>query len=593
MNTPTNLPRRATSAFLALMILVLCNATAQTITQTIVLQLGWNAIYVEVQPVNQNPAAVFSDAAISKVWDFRDRTVAADFIQNAEESAWNTANWLLYVPGPEGAVLNNLSAVQANRGYLVKVDGSVPIPLNITGTPVVRDPAWTPNAFNLKSFPVDPANPSTFASYFAAAPAHFNSAANALRPMYRLNSTGSWVQVAGTDLMKSGEAYWVYSEGASTFKAPVEISVGAGTSLNFGSTTETLSLSLRNRTASARSLLLENLQDASPGLLALEQFDVEQGSIWPDLPLSLSTNLPANATLTLRLAVRRSAMTGNTYATILSIKDDQGTRQLVPILAGKLSTSDAGLWVGTATLNAVSEPHSGILVTNTSTGEITRQSTSDVPTPTSSEFSLRLMLHVDAGGNARLLKEVIQMWEDGTYTNNSQGFRVVNRPGRYVLLTDDRLIGDFSGATLRDGTPVGRRISTAGFWFDAGPTNCLIMSGVFGGANSLSVSITNTSASPTNPFKHRYHPDHDNLDAQYQPITNGNPEVFTLIRDIQLDFSTTNLPGRNDPDYGYDEKVGTYHEKLTGLHSRPLFVQGTFRFTRVLANDQLNPAPLP
>jgi len=71
---------------------------------------------------------------------------------------------------------------------------------------------------------------------------------------------------------------------------------------------------------------------------------------------------------------------------------------------------------------------------------------------------MRLILHVDSSGQARLLKEVVQMWRDGTYTNNSQGMQVLDKPGTYVLLTRDALLGEFKGSVLRDGTMVGRRI---------------------------------------------------------------------------------------------------------------------------------------
>ena len=53
--------------------------------------------------------------------------------------------------------------------------------------------------------------------------------------------------------------------------------------------------------------------------------------------------------------------------------------------------------------------------------KVERSVGAQVPTPTKSEFKLRLLLHVDNTGQARLLKEVVQMWRDGTYTNDASG----------------------------------------------------------------------------------------------------------------------------------------------------------------------------
>ena len=73
-----------------------------------------------------------------------------------------------------------------------------------------------------------------------------------------------------------------------------------------------------------------------------------------------------------------------------------------------------------------------------------------------------MLIHVDGNGTARLLKEVIQLWKEGTRIPDPEnpGLFLVDEPGRYVLLTDESLISSFTGAVLRDGEPVGYRIST-------------------------------------------------------------------------------------------------------------------------------------
>jgi hypothetical protein len=215
-------------------------------------------------------------------------------------------------------------------------------------------------------------------------------------------------------------------------------------------------------------------------------------------------------------------------------------------------------------------------------------------TPTKNPFPLRLIIHVDAAGRARLLKEVIQMWEDGTYRTLPDGRRVADQPGHYVLITDDALIGRFAGAGVRDGVEVGRRLSAAGFEFDGGPENALALNGLFTPTGRLTGRIVQPADSPTNPFKHRYHPDHDNLDVNFGPITDpARTESFAVSRDLEFEFSAADPGASPDPAYGYDVVAGTYREALGGLHKELIRVEGTFRLRRLSDSDTLNPQPRP
>ena len=96
-------------------------------------------------------------------------------------------------------------------------------------------------------------------------------------------------------------------------------------------------------------------------------------------------------------------------------------------------------------------------------------------------------MHVDAGGQARLLKEVTQMWKQGTTKPDPQdpSRQVVDVPGRYVWLTDPSLIPNYRGAALRDGVPVGLRLSTIAYDF---PENDLPMTGAFDPAGQLEMT---------------------------------------------------------------------------------------------------------
>jgi hypothetical protein len=328
----------------------------------------------------------------------------------------------------------------------------------------------------------------------------------------------------------------------------------------------------------------------------MRQFNPAVGYLWSALPSPHVFSVAAGQREELRLAIRRSAITAATYNTTLEITDGAGTRHRIPVSAEKLviagaasaqsgspqtaainqAIAHAGLWLGSVTVNAVSEAHSAN-PTNT--------------TPTKSPFDLRLLVHVDGNGQARLLKQVTQMWKNGTYTNDPSGLRTQATPGRYVLLTDDRLIPNFQGAGVRDGVSVGRRISTIGFDFPTRPTNNYVnLTGFFATGQRLNGVLAQGHDDATNPFKHKYHPDHDNLNVRFDgPAT----EAFATTRRIELEFTATPQDGTSAPDFGHDVMGGIYREVISGLHKTNLYVRGTFRLNRQSLIPELNPSPTP
>jgi hypothetical protein len=197
-------------------------------------------------------------------------------------------------------------------------------------------------------------------------------------------------------------------------------------------------------------------------------------------------------------------------------------------------------------------------------------------TTTPAVFTLRLLVHVDSGGTARLLKEVTQLWKDGTY-RNVDGGKEVDQPGRYVLVTDDSRLSEFTGAGLIDGEGVGRRLSSPAFDFEE---QYLPFAGVMDPGHNLDLSFTLPADFRTNPFKHKYHPDHQ--------------AGLAVTRAISLSFSgrypsDERLP-ESDPPPGWGQSTlgGTYHETLTGLHKNALSVSGPFELKRVSTTDRLN-----
>lgn len=215
-----------------------------------------------------------------------------------------------------------------------------------------------------------------------------------------------------------------------------------------------------------------------------------------------------------------------------------------------------------------------------------------------SEFPLRILIHVDSKGQARLLKQVMQLWKEGTTGTDSDGMTIDKTGGHYVLVTNEAapVVKTLSGSVLVDGVKVGRRMSTPFYDFPdrqnaADPLNKTLdmtPSGAFG-TGKLSARLMVSPTLPGNPFRHPFHPDHDDLDDKGMPVKTPGTEVFAVTRDITLDFKA---PGdtckSSTPDDGFDTFSGAYQETLTGLHSKPIAVAGCFELKRVAMIGELN-----
>jgi len=326
----------------------------------------------------------------------------------------------------------------------------------------------------------------------------------------------------------------------------------------------------------------------------------------------VQSNVPPGGVWELRLAVRRQDMAappsapdppGVLYQSLLEIRDAGGRcRHVIPVCAEGLGGSGntkygsghatfakdgtpphprAGLWIGSASIQKVNQPSSG---------------NPDEPVPVASEFQFRLLVHVDANGQARLLQKVLQMWKPGTYQPATDGStnRVLDEPGRFVLATAESMIAGLTGAAIRDGQSVGRRFSSAAFAFRA-PIP-LTGTGEFGADQAtIAGEVLVAYDDPLSPFVHVYHPDHNNLNDRREPLTlrsdargRYTSESFDVTRRINLAFTA------GDPDqltlagWGDNQLGGVYRERISGLHKNDLYLQGTFRLHRASEVAVLN-----
>lgn len=543
---------------------------AQSLTQTFDLHPGWNAVWMEVDTTNHAPAAVFAGLPITSVWTWADRVSATDFIQNPGDAGWNRAQWLSYFPEdtPE-AVLSNLRAILPQRAYLVRLGGTQTIRWSVSGQPTLRAPNWSADAYNLRGFPVDPTNPPTFRAFFRPSPAHYDAAADRLESIFALGTNGEWSVVAPDAPMQRGIAYWVYTRGSSDYVAPFSVELNSGELLDFDATQRRVELTLHNPNPVPKGIRLEHHVDTASHLV-LVQSPVPDSAL-VSKPLNVHTQIVnAGTAHRLTIALDRSKLpaTGSNpanpslHTSLIAVSDGAGT--LFNLGARALASPGVdytGLWLGTATItNVTSVPEAG---DPTGSGAVPMA------------FPLRLLLHVDSGGQVTLLRNVTMLYSltNGTATGtNPVVASLSTRPTR--LITDPAILANLPPTDVRAGRITGRRLEAPHFDFALAANQFqLPLQGTLAVSNQVTGSLSVPPNLPSNPFLHRYHPDH------------GTDHAYAITREILLAFDVPSIvtPGDGDEVLG-----GTYRETLVGLHKLPLSTSGSLTLRRLSDLGTLN-----
>jgi hypothetical protein len=242
-------------------------------------------------------------------------------------------------------------------------------------------------------------------------------------------------------------------------------------------------------------------------------------------------------------------------------------------LAPALPAADySGLWVGTAVIEKLNRPGPDSSPWDT----VTLQAAAN-------PFPFRLLVHVDATGQAQLLQRVLTVWNPhgDVVTNTVTG--QVQTNGHYVLLRDESQV-----AAYRTDNPDARvqRISSVNLpLMDPLPLN-----GRFGGTNQLSGAVTNRYDDPVNPFVHVFAPLHDNREVRNgvtTPLPDGE-ESWTFIRNLNLRFAAEDPDHAQNPAWGAREVGGEFRETIEGLF-RPINLQGQFRLQKLSSIARLEP----
>jgi len=184
-------------------------------------------------------------------------------------------------------------------------------------------------------------------------------------------------------------------------------------------------------------------------------------------------------------------------------------------------------------------------------------------TSTPNSFKLRTLLHISDSGTANLLSRVYL------------GTLAVAPNASGICTTESLLKADSLDSAMR--------LSAAHL-----PPGGLYLGTRSG--DSYSFTVTNAYDGVSNPFVHKYHPDHDNQDALFQNKLAPGVEAPTISRACRFTFTATPPTGSTTPSSSWGSSVigGTYSENITGIHKEALNVSGTFELRRASEIGTLN-----
>ena len=301
--------------------------------QVIPLEAGWNAVYLEVDPVDPELEVLFGGLPVDRVAAYLRPASSAQFIANPGVDLFRRSGWAVwYAPGGPDHFLSTLHAVHGPKAYLVHATEATV--WRVRGGIEVSEVRWQPDSFNFVGFGVRSRGAPTFEQFFAGSRAHRHNR------IYRLRD-GVWRQVQNpaAEAMRSGEAFWIYTEGSSRYQGPLRVEAPAGRGLVLGARPG--GVVLRNQVDHPVAAIVEHVPGDAGGLaLAMVLRAVGDPSA---LVRSVSAPKPmgawaqvlppleAGAYVRVPMELRADAGGGVGAWSLLRIVTDLGTESWVPV----------------------------------------------------------------------------------------------------------------------------------------------------------------------------------------------------------------------------------------------------------------------
>jgi len=545
-------------------LLLAATAHAQWTSTSYTLKGGWSSIYL-TGDAKQDTLANLFPSEVLEIWRWNPNPNQVGFTSSPLVPASGTPEWSVWKR--DGSV-SQFTSLSGQTAYLVKSSGTAANTYTVTlkQSPLPPANSWVRNGANFLGFPSfkNGSTYPTMGSYFATFPAAIAASSKVYKYVGGELGAGNPLQVFSTsnERLDATQGYWFSAELVGDFNAPLEVSLSSGSALDFGRSGSIITARLRNRSSSIATIAIapvtsaaapssqETIAAAVP--VTQRTFNAATAA-WDETLLGaggITQVIAPGASVELSFGISRPAMTataGSLYASFLRFTDSASlTNMLLPVRAR--ASSFAGLWVGDAMVSAVeSKPDA------------------DLVTATSRAYPLRYIIHVDDGGTARILSQ--------------------------VFLGQLASVGNASGiCTLESGLLATAKASATRIVATHLPLDrVLTATGAVGNDTNLDLTVGIPFDDPTNPFVHKYHPDHDNKSARGEALIAGQ-ESYSISREVTFTF-TPSPPAGSSSTTGWGSSVigGTYAETVQGLSKDSTGVgtgdgirlSGTFELRRV------------
>ena len=593
-----------------------------TMSQELVLRPGWNAIFLKVFAQQEQVQQLLRDGKISRIvvrtaeagpittdfpslesenweedpylWMSRDVNYeySADVAQTA--SARDAARAADALDLSEAA-----SALSAGNCYIFRSSLEQPSErIILQGPPVYRRQVWRGMDGSLFGAYVGGRRPSIDA-YFAPSPVlgggRGPTSVYESAEFYTLEPKGGWrrleTEQLGAETLDENKCLFIRAPGWTDYQGPLEARLETGDALTFSSDTPERTLSLSNRTGETMEVALKSPQfvpkiESSGGDVPLPALFVRlpersiDGDPWItigeeglriEIPargsrhLRLGANLPAAQQW--RRASAADASAGTEIQSLLTLEEATGTFLSVPVSITLDSERDVsnltGLWVGEVTVDHV------VFASAKSANRRTVQ-------PVVAPFRFRILLHRSSDGMCRLLSQAFELRKnvDGAET--------------FALLTDEAPALTLHG---NDDTELRRRFGTVAYTTAGaipaepastdqnGRTPCLSPDSL------VSFKIVLEHGDPRHPDIHARHPDHDNLNEDFEESLGAGIESSRIERRFSLQFGPAGGAESYSPFSSDSRRRGYFEEKIEGIHKHLLQTKGAFELRRVSRAD--------
>ena len=555
---------------------------ASVLEQTISLNEGWNAVYLEVTPEESKTADVFENTSVIRIGCYSQYSYSSTIQYTKDGTPINGMPAVFLSWDRDCQEAATLNTVIGGEVYLMYATSACTF--KVVGTPVLPKLIWRDTSkedamMNLVGVSIDEGVEVTPRNYFGDGP--YTQGGSSYTVFGTALETPYFLKMGTKGTLKSGSAVGVSGkqdgEWSGVFKVVLpqvnKLAFKDGILKNFmmieNTSSTNLKIRITHRKSDSNAQTLPVLNYLKSGATILD------GTSWESFAEGdyVEKEIAPKEVWQIYFSADRSQMTDTEaeYASLLRIEaidSPSKMRVFVPVTVEQEVIEEGngaypqGLWVGVMDLQQVNRSDAD----NKMTSE---------PEKAGGRIKATLILHVDENNKISMHQRIAVAAEDA-------GDGVVT----HHLYQE---LGDVPEGLLA------RRISSMLIDTAFPKLEGLTLDGKeskFGDTAYFEFTVDENSK--VNPYRHAWHPDHDGLSASYMDkLPSGDnldnykshikPELFSITNKISLHWQ--DIDGKSTHEWIPEEtSYGRIDWKIDGLRSSgEIFVRGTFIIKRVSA----------